>query len=66
EAFDEIDIEYTGDSVEIGFNVGYMLEALNAITSEKIEMLLSDANSSGTIRVPGDEETVYIVMPMRL
>ena len=66
EAFDEINIEYTGDDVEIGFNVGYMLEALNAINSEKVEMLLSDANSSGTIRVPGDEETVYIVMPMRL
>ena len=66
EAFDEVNIEYTGDDVEIGFNVGYMLEALNAINSEKVEMLLSDANSSGTIRAPGDEETVYIVMPMRL
>jgi len=66
EAFDEVDIEYAGDKVEIGFNVGYMLEALNAIDSEKVEMLLSDANSSGTIRAPGDEETVYIVMPMRI
>ncbi len=66
EAFDEINIEYNGENVEIGFNVGYMLEALNAIDSEKIEMLLSDANSSGTIRAPGDEDTVYIVMPMRL
>ena len=66
EAFDEIKIEYTGDDVEIGFNVGYMLEALNAIASEKVEILLSDPNSSGTLRAPGDEETVYIVMPMRL
>jgi len=66
EAFDEIKIEYSGDDVEIGFNVGYMLEALNAINSEKVEMLLSDSNSSGTLRAPGDDETVYIVMPMRL
>jgi len=66
EAFDEISIEYSGDDVEIGFNVGYMLEALNAITTDKVEILLSDANSSGTIRAPGDEETLYIVMPMRL
>ncbi|MFW2438988.1 MAG: DNA polymerase III subunit beta [Arenicellales bacterium] len=66
EAFDEINIEYAGEDIEIGFNVGYMLEALNAISSDKIEMLLSDANSSGTIRAPGDDETVYIVMPMRL
>jgi DNA polymerase-3 subunit beta len=66
EAFDEIKIEYAGDDVEIGFNVGYMLEALNAITSEKVEILLSDPNSSGTLRAPGDDDTVYIVMPMRL
>ena len=66
EAFDEIAIEYTGDDIEIGFNVGYMLEALNVINSEKVEILLSDANSSGTLRAPGDADTVYIVMPMRL
>lgn len=66
EAFDEINIEYSGDDIEIGFNVGYMLEALNVIQSEKVEILLSDANSSGTLRAPGDAETVYIVMPMRL
>lgn len=66
EAFDEIKIEYTGDDIEIGFNVGYMLEALNVITSDKVEILLSDSNSSGTLRAPGDTETVYIVMPMRL
>jgi DNA polymerase-3 subunit beta len=66
EAFDEIKIEYTGEDIEIGFNVGYMLEALNVINSEKVEILLSDANSSGTLRAPGDAETVYIVMPMRL
>ena len=66
EAFDEVKIEYTGDDVEIGFNVGYMLEALNVINSEKVELLLSDPNSSGTLRAPGDAETVYIVMPMRL
>lgn len=66
EAFDEIKIEYTGDDIEIGFNVGYMLEALNVISTEKVELLLSDPNSSGTLRAPGDEDTVYIVMPMRL
>jgi DNA polymerase-3 subunit beta len=66
EAFDEIKIEYSGDEVEIGFNVGYMLEALNVISTEKVEILLSDPNSSGTLRAPGDDDTVYIVMPMRL
>jgi DNA polymerase-3 subunit beta len=66
EAFDEIPVQYDGEEIEIGFNVGYMLDAINVIDSDMIEMTLEDANSSGTIRAPGDEKTVYIVMPMRL
>ena len=66
EAFDEIAVEYQDDDIEIGFNVGYMLDAINAIDSEKIEMTLDDQNSSGTLKAPGDDKTVYIVMPMRL
>ena len=66
EAFDEVNVEYNGEDIEIGFNGGYMLDALNVIESEKVEILLSDPNSSGTIRAPGDADTLYIVMPMRL
>jgi DNA polymerase-3 subunit beta len=66
EAFDEIPVEYQDDDIEIGFNVGYMLDAINAIDSAKIEITLDDPNSSGTLKAPGDDKTVYIVMPMRL
>ena len=66
EAFDEIPVEYQGDDIEIGFNVGYMIDAINAIDTDMVEMTLEDANSSGTIRAPEDDKTVYIVMPMRL
>lgn len=66
EAFDELPAEYVGEEIEIGFNVGYMIDAINAIDTDMIEITLEDANSSGTIRAPEDDNTVYIVMPMRL
>lgn len=66
EAFDELSAEYDGDELEIGFNVGYMIDAINAIDDDMIQITLEDANSSGTIRAPEDDKTVYIVMPMRL
>ena len=52
--------------MEIGFNVNYLLDALSAIDSEKIELGLTDSNSSCLIRAPGVTQTKYVVMPMRL
>ena len=66
EAEDQVEVGYKGDEVEIGFNVNYLLDALGAIESEKVELALSDANSSCLIRAPGTANTKYVVMPMRL
>jgi len=66
EASDEIAIDYAGDEIEIGFNVGYMLDAIAAIEGDTVQMTMEDQNSSGTLRAPGDDRTIYIVMPMRL
>jgi len=66
EASDELMIDYDEDAIEIGFNVTYMMDALKALVDEKIELRLRDNNSSCTISSPGDENTVYLVMPMRL
>jgi len=66
EASDEIVTEYTGAEIDIGFNVNYLLDALKAVSSETVELRLQDSNSGCTIRDPEDEETLYLVMPMRL
>lgn len=66
EAEDQIEVNYTGEEVEIGFNVNYLLDALAAIDHEKIELGLTDSNSSCLIRAPGVTQTKYVVMPMRL
>ena len=66
EAEDQIEVGYKGDELEVGFNVNYLLDALAAIETEKVELGLTDANSSCLIRSPGTAASRYVVMPMRL
>ena len=66
EASDELEINYGENSIEIGFNVSYLLEALNRIETDNVRVLLKDGNSSCLI-MPIDTESVkYVVMPIRL
>lgn len=66
EAEEEIEIDYKGDEIEIGFNVNYLLDALGGLESEQISLSVLDSNSSCLIREPGNESCKYVVMPMRL
>jgi len=66
EAEDQVEVNYKGEEVEIGFNVNYLLDALGAIESDKVEIGLTDSNSSCLILAPGTTHTKYVVMPMRL
>jgi DNA polymerase III subunit beta len=66
EAEDEVEIDYSSEELEIGFNVTYLLDALNAVDTETVEIGLTDSNSSCLIRSPGTTHSRYVVMPMRL
>jgi len=66
EAEEEVEVKYVGESMEIGFNVNYLLEALNAVEGEQVEMGFTDGNSSCLIKAPGAVNARYVVMPMRL
>jgi DNA polymerase III subunit beta len=66
EAEDQVEVSYKGEEVEIGFNVNYLLDALSAIEGDKVEIGLTDSNSSCLIHAPGTLHTRYVVMPMRL
>jgi DNA polymerase-3 subunit beta len=66
EAEDQVEVGYKGEEVEIGFNVNYLLDALSAIESDRVEIGLTDSNSSCLIHAPGVLDTRYVVMPMRL
>jgi DNA polymerase III subunit beta len=66
EAVDEIDIDYTGDSIEIGFNVTYLIDVLANMEQDMARIELSDSNSSALFTLPEDSSFKYVVMPMRI
>lgn len=65
-ANDEMTVDYSGTDIEIGFNVNYLLEALKACDSESIDLGLLDPNTSCTFHAEGNNDTIYLIMPMRL
>jgi DNA polymerase-3 subunit beta len=67
EAQEEVNVAYVGDSLEIGFNVSYLLDVLNVLKSSEIRFTLADSNSSALVEdASGESKATYVVMPMRL
>ena len=66
EAVDELDIDYGGDAIEIGFNVTYLIDALANMDQEMVKMELADGNSSALVTIPDNATFKYVVMPMRI
>jgi DNA polymerase III subunit beta len=66
EAQEELEVDYDGDALDVGFNVTYLLDVLNHVHSEEIHCAFGDANSSMLITVPNYPDYRYVVMPMRI
>ena len=66
EAKEELEIDYAGDSIEVGFNVTYLMDALGNIPTDMVKIELQDGNSSALITVPEQPGFKYVVMPMRI
>ncbi len=66
EAEEQVEVNYKGDELEVGFNVGYLLDALAAVDGNEVEIGVTDGNSSCLVRAPGATSARYVVMPMRL
>jgi DNA polymerase-3 subunit beta len=66
EAQEELDIPYKGEPLDIGFNVGYIVDVLNNIDVAEVECGLGDANSSALFTLPERSDFKYVVMPMRI
>jgi DNA polymerase-3 subunit beta len=66
EAEEEVSVNYSGEDLEIGFNVSYLLDVLSVITSTEVRITLSSSNSSALLEDAVDGSAVYVVMPMRL
>lgn len=66
EAEEVVPVEYNGDSLEIGFNVSYLLDVLGVLSGDQVKLSLSDPNSSALVEEFEDGDSLYVVMPMRL
>jgi len=66
EAQEDIEANYHGGALDIGFNVNYLLDGLNSIAAEEIIFSFGDPNSSILITIPANEDFKYVVMPMRI
>ena len=66
EAEEILDVDYQGSDLEIGFNVSYVLDVLNALKCENVRLLLTDSVSSVQIEDVASPHAAYVVMPMRL
>ncbi|MGO2509520.1 MAG: DNA polymerase III subunit beta [Vibrio hibernica] len=66
EAEENLDVNYQGEPLEIGFNVSYVLDILNTLKCKTVRMSLSDANASALVENVDDSSAMYVVMPIRL
>lgn len=66
EAEEYIDVEYEAADLEIGFNVSYVLDVLNTLKSEQVKITFSNSDRSALIESSDSEDSLYVLMPMRL
>ena len=66
EAEESVPVQFASESLEIGFNVSYLLDVLSVIETDQVKITVSDANSSALLEEPEGGDSLYVVMPMRL
>ena len=66
EAQEDIETDYHGAALDIGFNVNYLLDGLNNAGEKMVTLSFGDPNSSILMTIPNNEEFKYVVMPMRI
>lgn len=66
EAEEELEIAYSGEPLDIGFNITYLLDVLQNLGTEQVQLAFGDANSSALVTVRDRDDYKYVVMPMRI
>ena len=66
EAQEELEVDYSGDALDIGFNVTYLLDVLTNLSANEIEIRFNDGNASALFGLADNTEFKYVVMPMRI
>jgi DNA polymerase-3 subunit beta len=66
EAHEELEVDYAGDALDIGFNVNYLLDVLNNVSGSTVECAFGDSSSSALLSYASEKDFKYVVMPMRI
>jgi len=66
EAQEELEVDYNGEALDIGFNVNYLLDVLNNVPGNEIECVFGDSSSSALFNYASEKDFKYVVMPMRI
>ncbi len=66
EANEELEVKYSGDALDIGFNVNYLLDVLNNVPGASVDCAFGDSSSSALITYASEKDFKYVVMPMRI
>ncbi len=65
-AEEELEVDYNGDGLEIGFNSGYLLDITRQIEGDTASLAMADAASPTVLREAGDDSALFVLMPMRV
>lgn len=66
QAEEKIAVDYNGDEISLGFNVTYLIDIVSVLDADTLKIFISDANSGVLIEEAGNQESMYVVMPMRV
>ncbi len=66
EAVEELEARTSVNELDVGFNVNYLMDAIDALQGEAILLCLRDGNSSCLLRAPDNEDVRHVIMPLRL
>jgi len=68
EARDDLEVDYNGTDLEVGFNSQYLLDFLISIRSEMVRLEMKDENSAAVMKPDPDEDIkyTYVLMPMKI
>jgi DNA polymerase-3 subunit beta len=66
EAVEEMEVDYSGEPIETGYNVTYLIEAARVMSGNTTQLHLQGNDGICILKQPGDERSIWLVMPMRI
>lgn len=66
EAQEELEIAYQGDSLDMAFNIQYLLDVLRSVNEEEVELAFAQEKNPCLLTIPNNNFFKYVVMPMRI